>query len=146
MSVARVVLAVALAAGLSGCGTTPGEEYCATLADRREEFSELAASEDPAALLRAVPLLEDVRAAAPSDLKDEWQVFLNAVRGLREALARADVAPDDFAGGEVPDTLDAQQRRDLAAAANQLVSADVRSAARGIEDQARDVCKVDLGL
>lgn len=146
MTPARLALAVTLALGLGGCGSTPGEEYCAVLSDRRAEFGELAASEDPAALLRAVPLLEDVRAVAPSDLKDEWQVFVNAVRGLRDALARAGVDPGDVADGRLPDRLDAAQRRDVTGAADLLASAEVRSAAQGIEDQARDVCKVDLGL
>ncbi len=96
-------------------------------------------------LLRGLPLLRELSDQAPDDLTDEWQALVNAVAGLADALKSAGLSASDFRGGHLPDSVRGQQRRDVAAAAGTLASPDVLSAAKGIEDQAQDVCQVSIG-
>ena len=56
------------------------------------------------------------------------------------------MAPSDFVDGQAPAGLSAETRTRIAQAANELASEDVVTAADGIEQQAKDVCKLQLGL
>ncbi|MCW2756311.1 MAG: hypothetical protein JWO46_57, partial [Nocardioidaceae bacterium] len=58
----------------------------------------------------------------------------------------AGLTATQLAKGEGLDTLDAAQKADLTGAASRLASQEVLDAASGIEQQGRDVCKVNLGL
>lgn len=147
---ARVLVAVALALplGLAACG---GEErgreaYCTQLEADQQEFSEMFQGDDPGALLEHRELLGKLADKAPDDLTDEWQTFLNAVDGLQDALDEAGVEPGDFEDGAPPKDLDAAERKSVTDAADTLASAEVVDAATGIDQHARDVCKVQLGM
>jgi hypothetical protein len=98
------------------------------------------------AIFRTLPVLQELEGAAPDDLTDEWQTYVNAVLGLRDALKAANVAPSDFVHGKVPASVTGQKKQDIIAAADALSSEDLVSAVTGIETQARDVCKVNLGF
>lgn len=132
---------------LAGCGGTSIEDYCAEVREHREEIAEMVSSEaGAAALLEGLPLLRELAEDAPDDLSDEWQTLLNAVDNLDEALGAADVTAADFERGRPPEGMTATQRRAISDAASDLTSAEVTGAATGIEQQARDVCKVNFGL
>lgn len=147
----RAIVAV-VSAGvlLAGCGGNPQERarnaYCDALRARQATFGEMAGSNDPAILVEKVPMLEELGAKAPADLTDEWQTFLNALKELRRVLAAAHVKPGEFGPGKVPGHLTVAQLRTIQAAASDLSSDDVVAAANGIEQQARDVCHLQLGL
>ena len=92
-------------------------------------------------------MLHDLADKAPKDLTDEWQTFLGALDHLEKALKDAGVKPSDFEDGKPPAGLergrppgDHRRRRRR--------SPPTRSsqAANGIEQEGRDVCKVNLGL
>jgi hypothetical protein len=141
-------LAVVVVLSVAGCG---GEEqarddYCAQLRTDQAKFSEMFASGDPSSLLDNVAMLDEVADKAPADLRDEWQTLLNAVHGLDDALARAGVEPHDFQSGKQPVGLSARERKAISDAADALTSRQVLSSASGIDQQARDVCKIQLGM
>ena len=143
------VLAVAVAAlllcpALSGCASQR-EKYCSALRDDQRQLSAILSSSDPGGLITGLPTLEQLGAKAPDDLTDEWQTFLNAVKGLRDALADADVKPSEYKDG-LPASVIGAKRQAVVGAADTLASADVLDAANGIETQARDVCSLDIGL
>ncbi|MGI9156033.1 MAG: hypothetical protein ACR2FG_05270 [Marmoricola sp.] len=142
--VAAAVLALVLAAGLGACGD-PNQSYCSAITKDQARLGEMVNSSTPDALVTDLPLLESLAAKSPDDLTDEWQTFLNAIKGLRDALKSAGLKASDVKGG-LPTSVQGQQRRTLIAAADTLSSHDVVDAANGIETQARDVCKVNLGL
>lgn len=100
----------------------------------------------PSALLGKLPLLHDLADRAPADVADEWQTFLGALDGLSEALDTAGIEASDFTGGKPPAGLSVADRAGIATAVQQISSDDVVQAANGVEQQARDVCKVNLGL
>ena len=52
----------------------------------------------------------------------------------------------DFKGGKPPAGLSPADKQAIADAAYRISSDDVVASASGIEQQARDVCKVNLGL
>ncbi len=144
----RLVIAgvsLSLAVTLNGCGN-PREDYCKAITADQVQLSAMINSSGADSLITNLPLLRSLAAKAPADLTDEWQTFINAIQGLRDALSQAHLRPGAFQGGKMPDSVQGQQRRDIIAAANTLSSTDVVSAANGIETQARDVCKVNLGL
>ena len=91
-------------------------------------------------------MFRDLADAAPDDLTDEWQTFVNALEGLRDALRDAGVKPSEFRHGRIPASVTGDDRQSIVAAADTLSSAPVVSAVSGIETQGRDVCKVNLGL
>ena len=138
------VLAVLLL-GLAGCGD-PIEDYCSQLREDRKEFAEMLDSESSSALLGNLPMLRDLAEKSPDDLSDEWQTYLSAIEGLDEAIKDAGVKPSDFDDGTPPAGLSKADQKAIAEAASQITTEEVVDAATGIEQQARDVCKVNLGL
>lgn len=137
-------LAVLLA---SACGGEPSvDDYCGRLAEDREQIAAILSAGDAGALLDNVALFDQLRQDSPRDLRDEWDTLVTALEELRTALDDAGVEPDDFEDGEPPASLTGQQRRAVVAAADRVADPDVVAAASGIETQARDVCKINLGL
>ncbi len=136
-------MAVLLA--LTGCGD-PQQAYCRDLESQAPKISDMIGSDSPTAVLDGLPLLEDLAGQAPEDLRDEWQTLLGSLRGLDEALHHAGVKGSDFKDGKPPSGLPVADQKAIAEAADQLASEDVVQASSGIEQQARDVCKVNLGL
>ena len=139
-------LAVALLLPVAGCGENSIDDYCAALKSDQKQIAEMLESTSATALLTHLPMLRDLADQAPEDLADEWQTFVGAVDGLQDALDEADVKASDFEDGKPPAGLSAEDRQAITAAADQMATADVSAAASGIDQQARDVCKINLGL
>lgn len=143
---ACLALVTALVLPLTACGSSSVDGYCAQLQTDRTKIADMITADTPSALLGNLPLLHDLADQAPEDVADEWQTFLGALDALDKALGRADVKASDFKDGKPPATLSAADRASIAGAVQQVSSDDVVTAANGIEQQARDVCKVNLGL
>ncbi len=139
-------LALALLVPVAGCGGNSFDDYCNDLKTHRKEMSEMLNSTSPSALLSHLPMLHDLAEKSPKDLADEWQVFLGALDGLDRAIKDAGVKPSDFKGGKPPAGLSAADRKAVADAASQIATEEVSRAASGIEQEGRDVCKVNVGL
>ena len=136
---------MALTLGASGCGDEV-DNYCSALDSQRKEFADMIAAGKPTALINHLPMLRDLASQAPSDLKDEWQTFLNAIEGLEDALRAADVDPAKFNAEKPPSSVSKEELKAISEAAGQLSATDVVDAATGIDRQARDVCKINLGM
>ena len=136
---------VTLLLALAGCGD-PTEDYCSQLREDRKEFAEMLDSNSSSALVDNLPMLRELSEKSPEDLSDEWEIFLTAVEGLDQAIERAGVKPSDFEDGKAPPGLSAGDKKAIAEAAGQITTEEVITAATGIEQQARDVCKVNRGL
>ena len=120
-----------------------GTAYCDALTDDQQYFAEDGTG---ALLLDHGDELRDLADKAPDDLSDEWQTVNTALAGLADALDAAGVRPEDFSGGRAPASLSQEEQQKIAAAASQLTEPDVVDAFRGIDQQAKDVCKIQLGL
>jgi hypothetical protein len=139
------IVASTLALTLAGCGDQENT-YCAALTADQEKFAALQDDTTGVGLLDQLPMLRRLADKAPDDLDDEWQTFLGALDAFADTLSSAGVKPDDFVDGKPPVGLSADVRSRIAAGANELASTDVVAAANGIEQQAKDVCKLQLGL
>ena len=139
-------LAIALLLPVTGCVGDSTEEYCGAIKGSNKEIAEMIASDSPSALLSNLPLLRDLAEKSPEDLADEWQTFIGALDALDQALDDAEVKPSDFKAGKPPGGLSAADQKAIADAAGQVGGEQVVQATSGIEQQARDVCKVNLGL
>jgi hypothetical protein len=130
---------------LTGCADAT-EKYCGALERDRKEIADMIGSGSPSALLSNLSLFRELADQAPEDLRDEWQTFITALDGLEDAIKDAGVRPSDFKDGKAPAELSEAERKAIADAAGQIGTDDVVAASTGIEQQARDVCKVNLGL
>ena len=81
---ALLLLALPLAAG---CSTDPTERYCEAVEEHQEPLSEIAASDDPAAALRALPHYRDLHGAAPDDIADDWGLVVTRLDALAVGVA-----------------------------------------------------------
>jgi hypothetical protein len=138
-------LTLALLVLAAGCGD-PEKAYCGALKSDQKMFAEMQDDTSGLALLKHRTALHQLADQAPDDLTDEWQTFLGAIDAFAGTLHDAGVAPGDFVDGQPPAGLSAEARTRIADAANELASEDVVTAANGIEQQAKDVCKLQLGL
>jgi len=143
--IAAIMLTTVLLSLSAGCGD-PEKAYCGALSADQRMFAEMQDDTSGLALLRHRSALHHLAGQAPDDLSDEWQTFLGAIDAFARTLDEARIKPDDFVDGQAPAGLDAQTRTRIANAASELAADDVVEAANGIEQQAKDVCKVQLGL
>jgi hypothetical protein len=140
------VVVLALVLPLAGCGDDPIDAYCADLSAHSKEMAAMLDSSTATSLLGHRAMLRGLAEKTPPDLQDEWQTFLGAVEGLQRALDAAGVKASQFVDGKPPTGIAPADQRAIIDAADQLSSDDVVTAATGIDQQARDVCKINLGL
>jgi hypothetical protein len=143
---ATAALAVVLALTGTSCGRDPEQAYCQALQADQEMFAAMQDDTSGLALLKHRAELHRLADQAPDDLTDEWQTFLGAVDAFAQTLDEVGVKPEDFVDGQPPAGLDQAKRTRIANSAGELAAEDVVVAANGIEQQARDVCKLQLGL
>jgi hypothetical protein len=134
--------------GLTGCSSTT-DSYCDALEDQKQTLTGLAGSSaEPGTDLfgDTLKVFQDLRDEAPDDIRDEWDTFVFAWEGVADAFDDAGIDPQQYQPGTPPPGVSAEQARAIEQAAAELRSDRVVDAGTGIEQHARDVCKVDLGL
>lgn len=143
---ALLVSAVLVLASGTGCATTT-EKYCDALEAEQQTLIDLARSADEAggvSLADGLAIFEDLRDASPDDIRDEWDTFVFAWEGVVDAFEQAGTDPEDFRPGEVTPGVTAAQSEAIEGASAELGSPRVVDAGQGIQQHAKDVCKVDL--
>ncbi len=155
-SVLATCAAVALA-GVAGCDSSAEDDpyafperfqdYCEEVDARQVEISDALASGGQASgLIQALPSFEALAAKAPDDIADEWDVVVERIDDLVEALDAAGVDPETYDRRKPPAGLGAEDKAAIEAAASALVSVTTGRAMSGVQQHARDVCKTRLAL
>lgn len=146
-ALARALAAALALAGLAGCASET-ERYCDELEERRQTLATLAISSTQGedTLVDTLAVLRDLHDEAPGDIEDEWSTLLFGYEGLVEAFDAAEATPGELDPSAPPAGVTAAELDRIQGAAAELGSRRVLAAADGIEQHARDVCKVDLGL
>ncbi len=154
--VSSLAAIAALVVALGGCGSDDEdpyavpdrfEDYCDEVEARQVEISNaLAEGGRASGLITALPSFEALAAKAPDDVADEWDVVIDRITGLVDALDAAGIDPDSYDRRNPPKGLDADERAAIDAAATALVSSTTARAMSGVQQQARDVCKTGLAL
>lgn len=131
----------------AGCGDPSPDEarktYCEQVKKDADEITRIVDEGGAGAALKVLPKLEALADLSPRDLKDEWQTYLNALHGWRDALDETGLKPSDVAEG-LPRNLSREDRRRLLGAISEVQGPQVKQAAEGIEQQALDVCGTPL--
>ena len=104
----------------------------------------LASGGQTSGLIQALPSFEALAAKAPDDIADDWEIVIERINDLVDALDAAGVDPDSYDRRHPPAGLDPEERAAIDAAATALVSATTGRAMSGVQQQARDVCKTRL--
>ncbi|WP_183099635.1 hypothetical protein [Nocardioides pelophilus] len=154
----RLGAATAVAVALLGAGGCGGDDdpyaipeefraYCEEVETQQRPITDaLASGGETSGLIRALPSFEELAAEAPDDIADEWEVIVERIDDLVDALDAAGVDPDTYDRRNPPAGLDPEQRDAIDAAARALVSTTTGAAMSGVQQQARDVCKTPLAL
>lgn len=134
------------AAGLAGCGAGT-EDYCSTLRADQPVLQRLAsgkgsAGSDPVG--GTLEIFHGLRDKSPPDLTDEWDTMVFAWQTLADTFERTGVDPATYRADRPPAGVSPAQASAIRQAALQLNTPRVLAAGRSIEQQARDVCKVDM--
>jgi hypothetical protein len=144
--VARALVAtVAVPVLATGCADQQ-EKYCDAVEDHQQELGEVLGDGSPDALLKALPIFEDLADEAPEDLRDEWKTFIDALKGLQQALADAGVDPATYDRDDPPEGLSQADKDAIDVAASQLTSEATVTAFSGVDQQAKDVCGTPLQI
>lgn len=141
-----LLLTPGLAMGVTGCDKSDDDvrtDYCNQVETDADEISRTVAEKGSAAFVEVLPTLEGLARKSPGDVRDEWQVFLNALRGLRDALEATGVKPEEVTG-TLPAGLSVADRKRIQGAASVLAGDDVRIATQQVEQHALDVCHTPL--
>jgi hypothetical protein len=146
-AVPRVTLAalgVGAALALGGCGQ--GESYCGAVHDHQSDLGSIAHGGDRAALIDALPTFEDLRAKAPGDVADDWQLLIARIQALDTALRKAGVDPTTYDAKKPPAGLSVEDRGLIRRAAAELAASDSRQALSTVQQEVLDVCHTPLAL
>src|SRR4051812_43233037 len=89
-SLQALALGIVLVLGVSGCKDQQ-EKYCDSVKDHQQQLTETLGDGTPNALLKALPIFQDLADEAPEDIRDDWKVVVDALEGLQHALDDAGV-------------------------------------------------------
>lgn len=130
----------------TGCSEDPYESYCDEVEAQQADLSEAVAGGGPTALIRALPIFEELEAKAPRDIRDEWSLLVGRIQELVDALDDAGIDPASYDRGEPPSGVSEDEQARIETAARELAAATTVEALAGVEQQARDVCQTPLTL
>jgi hypothetical protein len=152
LALASIVL---MAASLGACGggddSSSGGSYCDQIKGLKSSVSDLdftKLSEDQFSDLQNS--LDDIEAAAPSDVKDDWGTLNDAIDQLQGILSGAGLSFDDLRAiqkdpNNLPDGVDIAELQDLAQKLNDFAAnSDFKDASNAIQANVKDECDVDL--
>ncbi|MGH3445320.1 MAG: hypothetical protein ACRDPB_08095 [Nocardioidaceae bacterium] len=142
-----LAVGVLLAAGPVGCASHT-DTYCSTLKGDKATLSQLASGGGPStnkSLHSAVTVLRELRDGAPADIAPDWDTLVAAFSRLFGALHAAGVDPKHFTPDKRPPGVSTGEYHEITQAALALSSTKLLAAAGRIQDEARQVCHVDLG-
>jgi hypothetical protein len=134
---------LALALVLTGCASQK-EKYCDAVKQHQQELGKILGDGSPDALLKALPILRDMAADAPEDIKDEWQIVVSALDRLQKALDDAGVDPATYDRKHPPAGLSQADKDAIDAAAAGLTSPATVDAFNGVDQEIKDVCGIPL--
>lgn len=137
--VAGVVL---LATVLTACGG--GDGYCDRVESHQAEIGSAIRNGDPTGALQLLSAFQDLEAAAPDDTKEDYQLLVTRITGLRDALHDAGVDASSYDPRHPPAGLTPAERADIRRAAAQLATPDVAQALTSVQQEVRDVCHTPL--
>lgn len=143
-----MLLGLLLVTPLTSCASET-ESYCAELESQKETLADLAVrSGEPGTdvLGETLDVWRDLQGEAPGGIADEWTTLVFALEGLVEAFEEAGTSPAEYDPANQPEGVTDAEAKKLEAAAAELASQRVVEAGQGVEQHARDVCKVSLGL
>jgi hypothetical protein len=143
-----LVAVVLVLASLTACASDT-DSYCAELEKQKETLADLANRSDRPGedvLTGTLDVWRDLRDEAPADIADEWSTLVFALEGLVEAFDDAGTTPEEFDPASPPEGVGKAEVKRLEDAAAELASGRVTAAGESVQQHARDVCKVDLGL
>jgi hypothetical protein len=145
---AAIVASTALFAVLSACsgGDGPDSDYCKDLEAAKPSLASLKnnGAEQLQDVFKVTHKLSD---EAPSDVKDAWETYDEAISNIEKALEDAGVGPKELVAlqrGEVPDGVDQEKLRGLPATFQKLDSPAVAKASNQIATHAKEVCKLSF--
>ena len=127
-------------------GADQKEKYCDAVEDHQQELGEVLGDGSPDALLKALPIFEDLRDQAPEDIRDEWKTVIGALEGLQQALDDAGVDPATYDRDHPPDGLSQADKDAIDVAASRLTSEETVTAFSAVDQQAKDVCGTPLQI
>jgi hypothetical protein len=139
------VLVVSL---LGGCASDT-DRYCGELRQQKQTLSDLAVqSEKPGndVLANTLDVWRKLRDKAPDDIHDEWDTLVFALEGVVEAFDAAGTSLADYDPAHRPPGVSDAEAKRIEDSAGELTSSRVTKAGDSVEQHARDVCQVDLGL
>lgn|GEM_PF-808175 len=143
---ATLAAAVALGAGLAGCGSDPVQAYCGQVQADQTRLTTVLAGGGEAALLDALPIFQQLQAKAPTDIRGDWTTVVRSLSALQKALAAAHVDPKKYDAKHPPAGVTPAQQQAIAQAASGLVSQRTLLALQAVQQEARDVCHTPLSL
>jgi hypothetical protein len=138
-------LAIGLSAGLlSGCGGDPYAGYCDAVKSHQQSLSKTLDAGGQQALLKALPIFEQLQDKAPSDVRDDWKTLTGALRRLQDAVDAAGVDPATYDAAKPPAGVTRAEQDRIAAAATEVGAERTQAAFTAVDQQARDVCHTAL--
>jgi hypothetical protein len=145
--VRRVLACLVLAAAplAAGCQSQQ-EQYCSAVSDHQRELTDITTGGGSDALIRALPIFEDLQDQAPSDVQDDWQQLVSRIKALDAALRAAGVDPASYDRDHPPSGLSDAERTRIDAAARELGSGTTVAALEALDQEARDVCHTPLTM
>ena len=138
-----MVTALVLVPLLGGCGT---QSYCDAVRSHQAELGRITQGGGRDALLRALPVFQDLQGKAPSDVADDWQLLVTRITALGNALAHAHVDAASYDPAHPPTGVTAEQRALIRRAAAGVGAADSQQALADLQQESLDVCHTPLEL
>lgn len=129
---------------LAGCADDPRSDYCEVVEAHQAALTDMAASEDPGAIFGALDAYDDLHAAAPRDIADDWTAVVEPLHALEDVLRDHGIDPSSYSAESPPEDLHDEGRADIEAAARTVGSQQTVAAMEEVEQHALDVCGTPL--
>ncbi len=145
---AALGLCLLTACGDDGGGKAGGSsgDYCSDLKDAKKEVDALKGG-DFSDLEKTTDAMNELADEAPDEIKEDWEILVNGVQKLVDALKKAGLDDDDMAtlqSGQIPDGVDMTALQSLMTEIKALDTEEFQTAGDNINKHAKDECKVDL--